>query len=135
MSKRSRRRKQRTLYAPQPSKVLFTFGAVRMIKDALCLMDETFARNTKPLPNLELGHETLESLKTKLDDMLQCEDWNKETPFDYNELHILYAAIHMYLIKLSLADNQQLMPTCLQLYKQFSAVISSVPSEQLKGPV
>ncbi|WP_126629723.1 hypothetical protein [Dictyobacter alpinus] len=96
-----------------------------MLKDALRLVDETFARNTELLPNLELGRETLAHLKTKVDAMLQGEDWNKEMPFDYNELHILSAAIQMYLVELSLSGNAQLMPTCLRLCKQFSAVIAS----------
>jgi hypothetical protein len=107
---------------------------VRILKDALRLVDEAFARNAQPLPNLELGQQTLGSLKAKLDDMLQCEDWQKETPFDYNELHILYAAIHMYLVDLSLAGDHQLMPTCLQLCKYFSATIEAVPPRQLKTP-
>jgi hypothetical protein len=90
LSKKPKRNKQRAATTPQPSKVMFTFAAVRMLKDALRLVDEAFTRNTTPLPNLEFGKETLRGLQQKIDDMLQCEDWNKETPFDYNELHILY---------------------------------------------
>lgn len=134
MSRKSKGKKQRVINAASPSKVIFTFTAIRMLKDALHLVDEAFSRNTKPLPNLELGLETLGSLKTKLDDMLQGEDWSKETPFDYNELHILYGAIHMYLVDLSIAGNQQLMPTCLQLCKQFSAIIEAIPPIQPKAP-
>ncbi len=133
MSKQSKRKKQRAVSAQPPSKVIFTFAVVGMLKEALSLVEEAFSRHTKPLPNLELGLETLESLKTKLDTMLQGEDWDKETPFDYNELHILYAAIHMYLVDLSMAGNQQLMPTCLQLCKQFSAAIEAIPPKQLKA--
>lgn len=134
MSRKSKRNKQRAATTPQPSKVMFTFAAVRMLKDALRLVDEAFARNTMPLPNLEFGIEVLAGLKQKIDDMLQGEDWGKETPFDYNEMHILYAAIHMYLVDLSLARNEQLMPTCLQLCKQFSLAIETMPPKQLKAP-
>lgn len=126
MSKQSRRKKQRVVNAQPPTNVIFTFASARMLKDALRLVDVAFSRSSKPLPNLELGIETLDSLKRKLDDMLQSEDWGKETPFDYNELHILYAAIHMYLVDLALAGNQQLMPTCLQLCKHFSTVIEGM---------
>ncbi len=134
LSKKSKRKKQRAASVPTPSKIIFTFAAVRMLKDALHLVDEALSHNTQPLPNLEFGIEVLTGLKQKLDDMLQGEDWDKETPFDYNELHILYAAIHMYLADLSLARNEQLMPTCLQLCKQFSLVIETLPSKQLKAP-
>lgn len=134
MSKKPKRNKQRAGTTPQPSKVMFTFAAVRMLKDALHLVDEAFMHNTKPLPNLEFGIEVLAGLKQKIDDMLQGEDWDKETPFDYNEMHILYAAVHMYLVDLSLARNEQLMPTCLQLCKQFSLAIETLPPKQLKAP-
>jgi hypothetical protein len=133
LSRKNKRRKQRAINALLPSKMIFTFAAIHMLKDALRLVDEAFSRNTKPLPNLELGRETLESLKQKLDEMLQSEERDEETPFDYNELHILYAAIHMYLVDLTLDGNQQLMPTCLQLCKQFSAVIETLPPKQQKA--
>ena len=89
MSKQPKRKKQHAVSAQPLSKVIFTFAAICMLKEALSLVDEAFSRNTKPLSNLELGLETLGSLKTKLDAMLQGENGDKETPFDYNELHIL----------------------------------------------
>ena len=120
-------KKQRVVNAQPPANIIFTFAATRMLKDALRVVDEAFAHTTQPLPNLEFGKETLQGLQQKIDDMLQSEDWDKETPFDYNEMHILYAAIHMYLVDLSLAGNKQLMPTCLKLCKQFSTVIEGMP--------
>jgi hypothetical protein len=39
-----------------------------MLKDALSLVDVAFSRSSKPLPDLELGIETLGSLKRKLDE-------------------------------------------------------------------
>lgn len=133
MSKHPKRKKQRVANAQPLSTMVFTLATVRMLKDALRLVDEAFTHNTRSVPNLELGIDTLCSLKQKIDDMLQSEDWGKETPFDYNEMHILYAAIHMYLVDLTLAGNQQLMPTCLQLCKQFSLVIATIPPKSLKG--
>ena len=103
-----------------------------MLKDALGVVEEAFARNTKPLPNLEFGLEVFTDLKQKIDDMLQGEDWDKETPFDYNEMHLLYAAIHMYLVDLTFKKDEQLIPACLQLCKQFSLAIETLPPKQLK---
>jgi hypothetical protein len=133
LSKQSRRKKQRVVNAQSPANIIFTFAGARMLKDALRLVDEAFACNTKPLPNLEFGIEVLTDLKQKIDDMLQGEEWDKETPFDYNELHILYAAIHMYLVDLSLAGTQQLMPTCLKLCQQFSRIVEALPSKTLQS--
>jgi hypothetical protein len=133
LSKQSRRKKQRVVNAQPPANVIFTFAGARMLKDALRVVDEAFARTTQPLPNLEFGKETLQGLQQKIDDMLQGEEWDKETPFDYNELHILYAAIHMYLVDLSLAGNKQFMPTCLQLCKQFSRVVEALPPKTLQS--
>lgn len=105
--------------------MILTFAATRMLKDALQLMDVVFSHNIHPLPNIELGLETLVSLKAKIDNLLQSEDWNKKTPFDYNELYILYAAIHIYLVNLSMAGDKQRMATCQQLYKLLRTVIET----------
>ena len=98
-----------------------------MVRDALSIVEEVFSHNQQPMPNLELGRTTLESLKTKLDDMLRLKDWDKETPFDYNEVQLIYAALHMYLADLALTGNEQRIPVCMQLCKQFSAIIESIP--------
>jgi hypothetical protein len=133
LSSKKRRKKQRPGQQPiNPSKLVFTFTDARILKDALDLVEEAFIRNTRPLPNLEFGMEVLAGLKQKIDDMLQGEDWDNETPFDSNEMHLLYAAIHMYLVDVSLARNEQLMPICLQLCKQFSLAIETLPPQQLK---
>lgn len=134
LSKKSKRKKQRATSVPTPSTILFTFPAVRMLKDALSLVDEAFGRNTQPLPNLNLGKETLLSLQQKIDDILQGEDWDKEVPFDYNETRMLYAAVRMYLAHPLLAHNQQLTLTCRQLSRQFKAIIDAMAVRQLKAP-
>lgn len=132
MTRKKRDGKRRVVNVPHVAHILLTLAAARLLKDALGVMEEAFARNSKPLPNLDLGSAVLKSLKSKLDDMLQREDWSKETLFDYNELSILYAAIHMYLVELSMTGNQQLMPTCLQLCKQFSQIMQALPKKQSK---
>ncbi len=105
MSKKHNRQKQRAMSLEPPAKILFTLPAVRMLKDALCLLEKALLRNTKPLPNLHFAKETLEELRRKLDAMLQREDWDMETGFDYNEPHMLYAAVHMYLAELRITKK------------------------------
>lgn len=134
MSKKSRRKKQRVVNSQPPQKIIFTFVTARMLKDALLLVNEAFLRNTQPLPNLELGLETLAGLKVKLDEMLQGEDWNKETPFDYNEIHILYAAIHMWLVQLTFEKNDTQIELCIILCKQFSRLVEQLDGKQLPAP-
>ena len=126
MSKKSKRRKQRAVHAHPPQKVIFTFSAVRMLKDALYLMKESFVRNTEPLPNLKLAEKTLEGLQIKLDEMLQGEEWEKETPFDYNEVRFLCAAIHMYLAKLHVYHQSTQMPDCITLCTYFSKLVERI---------
>ena len=92
------------------------------------LMKEGFSRSTEPLPNLELAYDTLGGLQRKLDDMLQSEDLNRKTPLDYNEIYILYAAIHIYLAYLRMKREHSLIANCLLLCKQFSLLV-----EQLDG--
>lgn len=134
MSKKQRRKKQRIITSQPPQKVTFTYATVCMLKNALLLVDEAFLRNTQPLPNVELAYEVLGSLKTKLHDMLQQEEWDKETPFDYNEIHILYAAIHMWLVKLTFDKKHTDIDLCMTLCKQFSLLVERIDGKQLPAP-
>ncbi len=102
-----------------------------MLREALHLVDEAFIRNTQPLPNLELAFETTLNLKTKLMNMIEQEDWEKETPFDYNEIHILYASIHMYLVQLTFIKDDKQLPSCLRLCKQFSLLVEQADMKQI----
>lgn len=104
-----------------------------MLKDALGLVDEAFQYNTRPLPNLELAAEVLANLQIKLDEMLQQEKLEKETPFDYNEIHILYAAIHMWLAKLTFASKYAQLDLCLMLCKQLAQLVEHIDRKQ--GPI
>jgi hypothetical protein len=128
LSKKHKRKKRPAKPQQIPSQILFTLPVVRMLKDALRLVEVSLLRNVKPLPNLELAAETLEGLKVKLDDMLQREEWDRETPLDSNELYILYAAIHMYLVDLSISKDSSMVTPCLLLCKQLSRLV-----EQMKG--
>ena len=122
MSKKHQRRKPPAKPQPIPQRIIFTLSAVRMLKDALRLVEMSWPHPAKPLPHLELAAQTLEGLKVKLDDMLEREEWDRETPLDYNELHILYAAIHMYLVHLSIHKESSLVTPCLLLCKQLSFI-------------
>ena len=126
MNKKHKCKKQAAKQPQTASKILLTFSTARMLKDALRLTQESFSQNTAPLPNLELAHDTLEGLQRKLDDMLQCEELERETPLDYNEIHILSAALHIYLAYLKMKREHALMTTCLLLCKQFSFLINQL---------
>ena len=128
MSKKHKRKKRPAKLQQIPTQILLTLPVVRMLKDALRLVEVSLLRNVKPLPNPELAAETLEGLKVKLDDMLQREEWDRETPLDYNELYILYAAIHMYLVDLSISKDSSMVTPCLLLCKELSRLV-----EQMKG--
>jgi hypothetical protein len=122
----SKRKRHRQKPAPQPSHIIFPLPAVRMLKEALSLFEGSLLRMTKPHPHHPLAKELVEQLKIKLDNMLQMEDWEKETPFDYNEIHILYAAVQMYLIDLTFSRQENLLPVCILLCKQFSQMVGEV---------
>jgi hypothetical protein len=127
LSKHHRRKKQQLASPEPPTKIIFTFATIRMLKDALRLVETDFVRNAPPLPNLELAHETIAGLQNKLNEMLQYEEWDKETPLDYNEIHVLYAAIHMWLVRLTLERNRVDIDSCLALCKQFSRIVGRTP--------
>lgn len=131
MSKKSKRKKPPVINSQPPSKIIFTFETVKMLREALHLVDEAFLRNTHPLPNIELAFETTLNLKTKLMNMIEQEDWETETPLDYNEIHILYASIHMYLVQLTFTKNNALLTPCLRLCKQFSILVEQADRRQI----
>ena len=122
MSRRNKKRRRRQL-AFDPSDVYFTLPTLRMIKNSLTFMEQSVPLTTKSLPNLDFAVETLEVLKMKLEDMLQREEWNKKTPLDYNEIQIINASVHMYLVKLTFHKNHVLMNQCLTLCNQFTRLV------------
>ena len=60
---------------------------------------------------------------------IQMEEWEKETPFDYNEIHILYSSVHMYLIELKFTHQHRFIPPCIALCKQLSLIVEHVDRE------
>ena len=122
MSKRNRRKLHEQ--QPQPnSKIFFTLPAVRLLKDALCLFERVLFCEPEKLPNIPFAKQVVSELKTKLDDLLQREEWEKETPLDYNEVCVLYAAVHMYLINLQFSHREEFILPCIALCKQFTAIV------------
>ncbi len=118
------KKKKRIRYTlHKPPRVFFTLSAVRLLKDALYLFEEGILRTTDHLPNISFAEEVIDRLKIKLDDMMQREEWERETPFDYNEIHILYASTHMYLVSLKFSGKENLRPACITLCKQFGRMV------------
>lgn len=126
-----KKRRQRQSKQPQASsKIYFTLPMVRLLKDAVCVLEGMLSQNAAPLPNIPFAREVTTGLKTKLDDMLQLEDWHRETPFDYNEVHILYAAVHIYLVKLKFSQKEDVLLLCIELCRQFSLIAESAHVKQ-----
>lgn len=103
---------------------------VRLLKDAVCALEGMLSQNADTLPNVPFASEVAAGLKTKLDEMLQLEDWQRETPFDYNEIHILYAAVHSYLVKLKFSQKEDVILLCIELCQQFSLIVESAHMKQ-----
>lgn len=129
MGKKKRRNCQPAPPQPTP-KILFTLPTVRLLKDAVDIFETMLSQHHDTLPNVPFAREVTAGLKTKLDEMLQLEDWNRETPFDYNEVHILYAAVHLYLVKLKLSRADDLLWPCIALCRQFSLMVESANVKQ-----
>jgi hypothetical protein len=115
---------------PQPdSKIYFSLPAVRLLKDALGFFEMFFLCGPEILPNLPFAKEVVAVLKVKLSEMLQREEWNEETPLDYNEVHILYASCRMYLIELKFSHRYELVPACIALCQQLALVVEHIDKE------
>lgn len=78
-----------------------------MLKDAVVVFERMLLQKPDDLPNVPFAKEVVGGLKTKLDDMLQLEEWNKETSFDSNEVHVLDAAVHLYLIEWKFSQKDE----------------------------
>ncbi len=105
-----------------------------MLKDALRTFETALLQNTKPLPNLGLAAETVGVLKIKLGEMLQGEDWERETPFDYNEVHILHTAVRMHLVDLEFSPQKNMLSAYILLCKQFSRMIKCAEAKHIEIP-
>jgi len=126
---RKNQRKRHTQQSQPDSKIFFSLPTVRLLKDALGFFERFLDCKDNSLPNIPFAKEVTDGLRTKLEDMLQREEWEKETPFDYNEIHILYTSVHMYLIELKFTRQQRLIPPCIALCKQFSRIVEHVDRE------
>jgi hypothetical protein len=107
-------------------KIFFSLPTVRLLKDALRLFETVLWSEPEKLPNSPFAKQVVAELKSKLDDILQREEWEKKTPLDYNELCILSAAVHMYLIDLQLSHRDTLIKPCITLCKQFSLLVKQI---------
>ncbi len=130
MSKRNRRKRHEQ--QPQPnSKILFTLPTVRLLRDALCLFEHALFCEPEKQPNIPFAKRVVSELKTKLNDVLQREEWEKETPLDHNEVCVLYAAIHMYLIDLQFSHQEEFILPCIALCQQFAAIVEQIGLKQI----
>jgi hypothetical protein len=59
--------------------------------------------------------------------MLEGEDWEKITPFDRNELWILYASLAMYVAEIQITKNPDTakLGICLQLCNHFNTTLEA----------
>lgn len=130
MSKRNRPKRHEQKLQPA-SMIFFTLPTVRLLKDALCLFESVLMCEPEKLPNIPFAKQVVSALKIKLDDMLQREEWEKETPLDYNEVCILYAAVHMYLIELQFSYRDEFISPCIALCKQFAAIVEQTGLKQI----
>lgn len=129
MSKRNRRKRQHG-QPPVPRPELWLgLSAVKLLKDALVFFEHFLAHEHPALPNLPFAREVTAGLRTKLEEMLQREEWEKETPFDYNEIHLLHTSACMYLIELKSSHRQDLIPACITLCEQLLLAVQEVDRE------
>ncbi len=115
---------------PQPnSKLFFSLPTVRILKDALCFFESFLNGKSDTLPNIPFAKEVVAELKRKLSEMLEREEWNKDTPLDYNEIHLLHTSCAMYLIELAYLHKADLLPPCIALCKQLAIVVEQAEKD------
>ena len=123
---RKRKFKVRYKQVQIQKRIFFSLPAVRLLLDALLYLEDVLIVSTNPNPNKPLAHETIIYLKTKLMDMLELEDWQVTVSFDYNEKHILNAALYMYLIYLGQSGDTEKIRRCMLLCQQFSKIVAEL---------
>ncbi|MFL5629535.1 MAG: hypothetical protein ACJ788_28510 [Ktedonobacteraceae bacterium] len=128
MSKKNRRKRHEREQQPN-SKIYFSLPTVRLLKDALGFLETFLICEPEKTPNLPFAREVVARLKVKLSEMLEREEWNEETPLDYNEVHLLHTSCAMYLIELEFTHRYDLIPPCLQLCKQLALVVEHANKE------
>lgn len=127
-SKKHRNRRKKTANRNEPTKIIFTLPVVKILKDSLANFEILLlAGANQTIPNLEFAHLTFDALKLKITDMLEGEDWVKITPFDRNEMWILYTSLAMYVAEMQITKNPDTakIGICLQLCNHFNAMLEA----------
>ena len=126
MSYKTKRNKQRTTKKTGPTKIIFTLPVVKILKDSLATFEiMLLAGANQTIPNLEFAHLTCNKLKQKLTHMLEGEEFEQVTPFDINEVWILYVSLTMYIVEMQINKNPDSakLGLCLLLCHHFNAMI------------
>lgn len=118
---------------PYPANVYVPLPTARLLQEGLRTFERLLWQKPDNVPNVPFAKEVVSRLKTKLEDMLQREEWEKETPFDYNEIQILYAGIHIYLLNALISRQDEVLLPCLALCRQFGQLVEDVDVKQVKG--
>jgi hypothetical protein len=134
LSKKKRRKPQ----PPPASCAFFSLASIRLLKEAVTFLEEGLLQSPDDMPNVLFAKDLILKLKRKLGDMLEMEDWEKRTPLDYNEVHILSAALHAYLVLLKVSKQHHILPRCILLCNQFRLLmqdpaLKAVPGKQECG--
>ncbi|MBV8822404.1 MAG: hypothetical protein JO123_06395 [Ktedonobacteraceae bacterium] len=125
------KRKNLTSQQPhQPSHVCFPLPTVRLLQEALRTFERALWQKPDALPNVAFAKQVVYCLKTKVEDMLQREDWELETPLDANEIHILSAGMQMYLLELMVSGQDDVLLPCFALCQHFSQLVEHVDAKQ-----
>lgn len=127
-SKKHRNIGKKTADRNEPTKIIFTLPVVKILKDSLANFEILLlAGANQTIPNLEFAHLTFDELKLKITDMLEGEDWEKITPFDRNEMWILYTSLAMYVAEMQITKNPDTakLGVCLQLCNHFNTMLEA----------
>jgi len=119
---------------PQPvSKLFLTLPTVRLLQEALRTFERTLLQKPDDLPNVAFAKVVVWGLKTKVEDMLQREDWEQETPLDANEMQILSTGMQMYLLELMVSGQEERLLPCFALCQQFHQLVEHIDIKQAQG--
>jgi hypothetical protein len=104
--------------------LLFTLDTLRLIQQAIILFETACAQAKESSSNVQFAKETVAQIQRKVAAMIQSEEWERETPFDGNEVLIIHASLQMLAVHLLFSEpspaRELLLKQCMQVSNQFA---------------
>ena len=110
----------------------FPLPVIRVLKIALNAFEDALLKMEEPDPRETVMRGLIARMRGKLNDLLQWEDWDRGMRFDFYEVRVFHAAVHLYLTDLIFARRVDTLAECILLCKRFAQIVQECKQVDVK---